>query len=409
MHNKDVRKQGRKLALYGGVRVRKKPMPSRLAFGPAELDAVGRLFDYYASKKADFGYQGKYEWLYNQAFVRYMGVKGFSDAVNSGTSALYVAIAALNLKPQSHVMVSPVTDPGTLSAIILNRLIPVITDSSPQCYNIGVEEFKARISKKIKAAVIVHIGGKVAPVDIICKIARKNEIRIIEDCSQSHGAKLNGRKVGTFGDIAAFSTMYRKAHATGGCGGVIFTRSKKYYRLIRAYADRGKPFFKAGFDEKDPGSFMFPALNLNIDEISCAIGIESLKKLDAMIEKRIEFLIALGRRISGASKVCRLAGVLAGDSPFFQPVLIDTAKISCSKEEFARAVMAEGIDINPDYKYVVSEWRWARPYLADGYPAKNAVNFRKGSFNLLFNENYGEQEIKDILAALLQVEEVYAS
>lgn len=398
-----------KLALYGGVRSRKRPMPSRLAFGPDELSAINGLFNHYRSKKIDFGYQGKYERLYNEAFVHYMGVKGFSDAVNSGTSALYVAIAALNLMPHSHVIVSPVTDPGTVSAIILNRLVPVIADSSPQSYNIGVEEFKARISKKIKAAVIVHVGGKPAPIDTICDIAEDKRIYIIEDCSQSHGAKLNGRKVGTFGDIAAFSTMYRKAHATGGCGGVVFTRKKKYYDLARAYADRGKPFFKSDFTEKDPSSFLFPALNLNIDEISCVIGIKTLEKLDTVIKRRIEFLMKLSSHISKNSKVCNLAEVSINDSPFFQPIIIDISKISCSKEEFANAVRAEGIDINPDYKYVVSEWKWVKPYLADGYRSKNAINFRKSSFNLLFNENYGDEEIRDIVTAILKVEEVHSS
>ncbi len=397
-----------KLALHGGARVRKRPMPPRLAFGPAELSAINALFNHYRSKKADFGYQGEYERLYNEAFVRYMGVKGFSDAVNSGTSALYVAIAALNLAPRSHVIVSPVTDPGTINAIILNRLIPVIADSSPQSYNIGVEEFKARISKKVKGAVIVHIGGKPAPIDKICNTARKNGIRVVEDCSQSHGAKLNGEKVGTFGDIAAFSTMYRKAHATGGCGGVIFTRNKEYYNMIRAYADRGKPFFKPGFTEKDPSSFLFPALNLNIDEISCAIGIKTLEKLDIVIRKRIEFLTKLGSHISKNSKVCRLAQVSVNDSPFFQPIIIDTLKIGCSKEEFANAVRAEGIDINPDYKYVISEWKWVKPYLADDYMSENAINFRKSSFNLLFNENYKERELGDVISAILKVEESYA-
>src|SRR3989338_2292095 len=197
--------------------------------------------------------------------------------------------------------------------------------------------------------------------------------------------------------MAAFSTMYRKAHATGGCGGVIFTRKKKYYNMIRAHADRGKPFFKSDFTEKDPSSLLFPALNLNIDEISCAIGIKTMEKLDTVIRKRLGFLTKLGSHISKNSKVCSLAEVSVNDSPFFQPIIIDTLKISCSKEEFANAVRAEGIDINPDYKYVVSEWKWVKPYLADGYMSENAVNFRKSSFNLLFNENYGEREIKDIV------------
>src|SRR5207244_10547052 len=131
-----------------------------------------------------------------------------------------------------------------------------------------------------RAVRVVHATGKAAPVDEIMSIARQHGLKVIEDCSQSHGASIKGRKIGTFGDIAAFSTMYRKNHATGGCGGVIFTSDEALHHLVRAYADRGKAYWQPGFNEKDPKQFLFPALNLNIDELSCAIGIMSLAKLD---------------------------------------------------------------------------------------------------------------------------------
>lgn len=396
-----------KLALYGGSKLRKLPMPPRKLFGQAELKAVQGLFYYYWKKGVDFGYQGKYEKMYNKAFVEYMGGRGFSDAVSSGTAALYVAIAVLNLKPLSHIMVSPVTDPGTLNAIILNQLIPVVADSMPGSFNMGSDEFYARLSNKIRAAVIVHIGGKAAPVDKICNIARKKKIYIIEDCSQSHGAKLGGRKVGAFGDIATFSTMYRKNHATGGSGGVVFTQKKKYYESVRAHADRGKPFFKPGFTEKNPSTFMFPALNFNSDELSCVLGIKTLAKLDSMVKRRIDFLFKLGASIAKNSRVCRSSEVSIDDSPFFHTIKIDTSRIFCSKEEFANAVKAEGIDINPDYKYVVCEWKWIKPYLADNFISKNAINLRKSSFNLLFNENYGKKEIGDIVGAINKAEDAF--
>ena len=191
-------------------------MPARNAFGADEFQAVKELFKYYKSIDRDFGFQGAFEDKYTEAFVRYLEVDGFADAVCSGTAGLFVGLAALQLQPGSHVLVSPMTDPGTINAIILNQLIPVLVDSMPGSYNIGPEQLKERITDQTIAIVVVHAHGIAAPIDEICQIARERQIYVLEDCSQAHGATVNGQKVGTFGDVAAFSTMYTKAHGTGG-------------------------------------------------------------------------------------------------------------------------------------------------------------------------------------------------
>jgi perosamine synthetase len=92
------------------------------------------------------------------------------------------------------------------------------------------------------------------------------------------------------------------------------------------------------------------------------------------------------------------------DSPFYYPVVVDTSKIGCSKAEFAQAVLKEGIDLNPHYCYVVDEWPWVRPYLADGFRTENARSIRDRSFNLYLNENYGEREAEETVNAILKVE-----
>jgi len=407
MLNPDQTSQTPELAAFGGPKVRNEPMPPRLTFGDAELQSIQELFAYYKSKKSDFGFEDVYERLYTEAFVKYQGVEGYADAVSTGTAALFVAISALQLPQGSHIMVSPITDPGTINAIILNQLIPVLVDSSPDSYNIGFEQFEERITDKTQAVMVVHSAGKPAPVDLIAKVAKERGIYVIEDCSQAPGARINGQKVGTFGDIAAFSTMYRKSLTTGGCGGIVFTSSKEIYDLARAYADRGKAFWREDFNGKDPSNFLFPALNFNTDEISCAIGIKSLQKLDDTISRRNNFLSLLSASISKHSKVCTPSPISQEDSPFFYPIFVDTDKLSCSKQEFAKAMQSEGIEINDHYMYVVSEWPWVQPYLADRFGCPNAKKCRDESFNLLFNENYGIKEVEDIISAMIKVENFY--
>ena len=139
------------LAIYGGDPVRKTPMPPRLALGEDERRMVIEVLDHYAERKVDPGYQGTFEKIYTDAFVDMMG-GGYADAVATGTSALYVAVAALDLPKGSEVLVSPITDPGTLAAIVLNGLKPRLMDSKPDSYNVGPEQLAQRITKNVSGS-----------------------------------------------------------------------------------------------------------------------------------------------------------------------------------------------------------------------------------------------------------------
>jgi len=392
-----------KLAIHGGEPVRKEPMPPRMALGEAEIKMLEQAIAYYRERKADPGYQGTFEKMYTDLFVEVMG-GGYADAVATGTAALYVAIAALDLPKGSEVLVSPITDPGTLSAIVLSGLKPRLMDSRPDSYNVGVKEFVSRITPAVKGAVVVHSIGQACPIDKIVAEAHARGVKVLEDCSQAHGAKVMGRQVGTFGDIAAFSTMYRKAHMTGASGGVVYTRDLELFRKALAHADRGKPRWIKDFDDRNPATFLFPALNLHTDELSCAIGMASLGRLTDTIVKRLAYVGDVSARLAEEATVCRPYGYSPADSPFIYPIIVDTERVSCSKLEFAKAVEQEGIGLNPHYQYVVADWPWLKPYLADAFDTPNARSIRDRSFNLYLNENYGEREAADTAAAILKVE-----
>lgn len=390
------------LAIHGGALVRTQPMPPRFALGPAEEAMIAECLDYYRSREVDPGYQGHFEERYCRAFEAYLG-GGHADAVATGTAALYVAIAALDLPKGSHVLVSPITDPGTLSAIVLNGLVPKLMDSMPGKYHVGPEQLAARVGAQVKAAVVVHSAGQAAPIDAIVEIAHRHGIKVVEDCAQAHGTTWKGRKVGTFGDIAAFSTMYRKAHMTGASGGVVYARDEDLYHMALAHADRGKPRWSADFDDRDPSSYLFPALNLHTDEISCAIGIASLARLPDSIAARMAFVRGVEEGLA-ASHVCTPYPATEGDSPFIYPVVVDQSKLHCEKAAFAKAILAEGIGLNVHYKYLVRDWEWLRPYLADGFETSNARAIRDATFCLYLNEKYGAAEVRDTIAAIGKVE-----
>ena len=392
------------LAINGGPRVRSRPMPSRRLFGEAELEIVRQVFEESWRTGVDFSFQGRYEELYTSAFCEFQG-GGFADAVSSGTAAVYLALQALDIPPGSEVVISPVTDPGCVAPVVLQGHRVVIADSSPDSFNIGPDEFERALTHKTRAAVLTHSGGYPVDIQPIVEIARSREIKIVEDCSQAHGALYKGKRVGRFGDVAAFSTMFSKNHATGGCGGIVYTEDKEIYWKVRALADRGKPFDRPDFNPKDPSQFLFPALNFNLDELSCAIGYSTLARLPETIEKRnvIAARIDAGLRKSLVVSPCRKPQD-CNPSPFFHSVAVDVDSLDVSKIEFAEAVAAEGMPINPHYRYVVSEWPWLKPYLTHKKNTPNAIRFRDRSFNILFHERYTDGDIDDIIDAILKVE-----
>jgi perosamine synthetase len=398
-----LRNSDERLAIEGGTPVRPTPMPPRYALGPDEERMIAEVIAHYRARGLDPGFQDHFEKRYTEAFAQSLG-GGYADAVATGTISLFVALAALEIPPGSEILVSPITDPGTLSAIILNRLTPRLVDAQPGSYNLGAEEFIARIGPKVAGAIVVHSIGQAAPVAEIVEIAHRHGVRVLEDCSQSHGATWRGKKVGTFGDIAAFSTMYRKAHAAGGSSGLVFTRDLALHHRALAYADRGKPRWRGDYDDRDPRMFMFPALNLHSDEISCGIGCASLARLDDTIRRRQAFVDEFSKRLGEKSATCTPYPHSSADSPFVVPVMLDPARVTCDTITFAEAVRAEGIPLNTCYRYLVVEWPWIHPYLADDFDTPVARKVRDGSFVLYVNENYSSAEAIDAVAAIVKVE-----
>lgn len=395
-----------RLAIYGGEPVRKKKMPPRKAFGENEHKALIEAAEYYLKDEKDPPYQGTFEVEFCRVFSDFQG-GGFADAVASGTAAIFVALAALDLTPGSDVIIAPVTDSGPLNCIIFQGFTPVVADSMPDSYNMGVEQFLARMTPKTSAVIAVHLAGEPLEIDRLVEEAYRRGIRVLEDSSQAPGAVWKGRKVGTFGEIAAFSTMYRKTLTAGASSGIVYTKDQDLYHRALAHADRGKQSWRTDLNQNDPSQSLFPALNFNTDELSCAIGLSSLRRLQQAVDRRVAFLEELVAALPKVSRACRPYNFHRGFSPFFFPIFVDESVLNCTKTEFARAVAAEGIDLLPHYGCVVSSWPWARPYLSDDFDTPNARSTRDRSFNLFLNERYGSEEVRDIVAAIEKVERYY--
>lgn len=408
------------LALHGGLKTRTQPWPERHSIGREEKAAVNALFDESIRSGKSIGYGGPAEAAYCRDVVRFMG-GGYADAVNSGTTAVYVALRALNLEPFSEVIVGPITDPGGIMPIPLMNCIPMIADAAPGAFNPGPRQIEALISPRTRAIVVAHIFGEPADMPAILRVARRRRIPVVEDCAQAHGARLGGRLVGTFGDIAAFSTMFGKHHCTGGQGGLVYTRNEKLYWAARRAADRGKPF------GLPPGSQnCLASLNFNLGEISAAVGCAQLKKLPGIVRRRQMFARRLVRGFQGLQAV-QFPDYLPGAEPsyWYCRLRFNAAAVTCDKKTFCQALGAEGVLIRARYCNPAHMQTWYRqrrvfgtsslPWTAPAYkgdpnrqfPCPNALRALDDHFDLTIRESWGPAEAADIIGAFRKVEAAF--
>ena len=409
------------LAVNGGTPIRSKPFPERSNLGHEEKAAVSAMFDDAIRTGAAPGYNGVTEMAFCEEFAGFMG-GGFVDAVSSGTTAVYVALRALEIEPFTEVIVSPITDPGGVMPVALMNCIPMVSDTEPGSFNVGPDQVEELISPRTSAIVIAHMNGDPADIEGIIEVASRQRVPVIEDCAQSHAAKLNGKYVGSFGDMATFSTMFGKHMSTGGQGGLVYTQSEDFYWKSRRASDRGKPF---GLPEGSTN--VTASLNLNLNDMAAAIGRVQLRKLPEFVAKRQTFVQKLEEGIhelgiQTVSNPPQLPG--AESSHWYWRARVHVDKLDCDKDTFANAITAEGPRAIP-YYIMPHEYDWFRersvfgtsglPWsstLYKGDPDRqfltpNAHEAMATHFRMTLHESWGDQEVTDILAAIKKVEDAY--
>jgi dTDP-4-amino-4,6-dideoxygalactose transaminase len=381
------------------------------------------LFDRAIATGEVFDYDGAEEQAYCREFADFFG-GGYADAVSSGTAAIYVALRALEIEAFTEVIVPPVTDPGGVMPVPLINCIPVPADSAPGSLNAGPDQIEARVTERTSAIIVAHIAGLPVEMDPVMEIARAKGIPVIEDCAQAHGAKYKGRYVGTIGSVGAFSTMSGKHHATGGQGGVVFTKDERLYWRARQCSDRGKPF--GSMDWKTPASNVTCSLNLNLNDLSACIGRVQLRKLPSIVAGRRRFALALAEACKSLQSVSVVTGLPDAESAFwFLFFKLDLKKLAVDKDAFVEALAAEGLPVAANYLHVFtmapwykkravfghSGYPWASPlYKGDpncDYPVPNTLAAHRAIFRMAMHENLGEREIQDTVTALRKVEAAY--
>ena len=228
---------------------------------------------------------------FEKQFSGYCGAK-HAIAVSNGTCSLHTCLVMNGIGKGDSVLTSPFSFIATANSILHAGAMPVFADIREDSFNIDpdkIEEaLKKDIFRKIKAVMVVHLYGQVCDMDAIGAIAKKYNVKVIEDAAQAHGAKFAGKKAGTFGDGGSFS-LYATKNITTAEGGIVLTDDDKAAEIARSFINHGseKVYYHTRL-----------GYNYRMTDIEAAIGLVQLKKLDAFNEKRRQNSETLKKHLS---------------------------------------------------------------------------------------------------------------
>jgi dTDP-4-amino-4,6-dideoxygalactose transaminase len=345
-----------KLAIEGGPRAKTTPnihmFPGGMEIGEEERNEILEVLDH----KYLFRYYGPEDFpskvrQLEVEFGKLIGTK-YALAVNSCTSALISSLVAVGVGPGDEVIVPGYTFFASAASVIAAKAIPIIAEVDDSL-TLDPKDFEAKITKRTKAVIPVHMRGAPCDMDAVMAIARKRGIKVVEDVAQACGGGYHGARLGSFGDCNAFSLQYHKI-ITAGEGGMVTTNDERLYDRAQAYHDTAACWRPDRFGLPRYEGEVFPGVNFRMSELAGAVALAQVRKLDGLIagmrrnKKRIKDQIAdlpgiTFRRLNDPDGDTAIALI------FFLPDREITAR-------FAQALQAEGVGAACIYDKGIPDW-----------------------------------------------------
>ena len=383
-----------RLAINGGEKVRKTPFPAYRVIGKEEEEAAVRVLrsgvlSGYLGCWEDGFFGGNEVRSLEEEWAAHFGTK-HAIAVNSATSALYIATGAIGIAPQDEVIVSPYTMSASAVGPLIYNAIPVFADIEKDYFDLDPDSIEARITDRTKAIIVVNIFGQPYDRDRINAIAKEHNLKVIEDNAQGPNAMHGNEFAGTLGDIGVFSLNYHK-HIHCGEGGIAVTDDDELadrMRLIRNHAE-------AVIGDKGYSDLSnMIGFNLRMTEIEASIAREQLKKLNILVDDRVNNVEYLNDKFSKLP--CIKTSPVRKNCKhvyYMHPLIYDKDEAKgVPRERFVEAVRAEltyaelreneGALVNYGYVkplYLEPIYQNRVAYGRDGYPFSGSkVDYSKG-------------------------------
>jgi len=386
------------LAIFGGKPVKTTPFGTGRRFGGEELQQLKEALEqntlfYWHGKKVK-GFCEKLAGIYGMPWCA---------AASSGTAGIHTAVGALGIGPGDEVITAPVTDMGTVIGLLYQGAVPVFADLDPHTYNPDPRSIEAKITDRTKAVLVVHLAGNPADMDAIMDIARRHDLKVIEDCAQSWLSYYKGRLAGTIGDIGCFSTNEFK-HISTGDGGAVLMRDEALYRAALMFAD--KNYDRIGGLAIRNCETLAP--NYRMTELQGAVGLAQLDKLAGICARRSEIGERITREITGLPGV-HPPKVLEGcrSSYWFYMMRVDAALAGVDAQGFADALKAEGVPAGKGY---IPTCIYEYPLFGGAYPrglCPVAEEILETSVKFSVSEFWTDEDVTEVIAAIRKVAAYY--
>ena len=347
--------------------------------------------------------------LFEEEFTKYIGSK-FAVAVNSCTAALHISLAALGIGKGDEVLTTPYTFISTVNVILQQGAMPVFVDIKQDTCNINTDLIMEKITAKTKAILPVHFGGQPCEMEEIMKIAKENDLLVIEDAAHAISAEYKGQKIGTLGDATCFS-FYPTKNMTTSEGGMVTTDDVELKDRLKVWGLHGisKDAWKRYSAE---GSWYYevlcPGYKYNMTDIQAALGLRQLDKLNDFQKKRENIIIAYNKAFSDLKEI---------SIPFVKdhikhawhlyPIRLFTEKLEINRNQFIEALRAE--NIGTSVHFIPAH---LQPYYKDTF------GFQKGDFpvaeyvfdriiSLPLFPKMNDKDVKDVIEAVRKIIEYY--
>ncbi len=381
-----------------------KPVRSKdnfLVFGaPAIEDA--EIDEVVASMKSGWLGTGPKVARFEADFAEYKGVR-YCAAVNSCTAALHLSLLTAGLKTGDEVITTPVTFCATINAIIHAGATPVMADVDPATMNIAPNEVEKKITSKTRAILPVHFAGRSCDMNALCDIAKKYNLKIIEDCAHAIETEYKGHKAGTFGDFGCFSFYVTKNVVTGE-GGMVLAKNEEDIARIKMLALHGmsRDAWKRFSDEGYKHYYVVECgYKYNMMDLQAAIGIHQLKRVERNWQRKQQIWSAYNDAFSDLP-----VGLPAPVEPDTQhayhlyTMLIDKEKAGISRDEFLNVMTTNNIGVGVHY-LSISE----HPYYQETFGWKpqdypNAMRIGRQTVSLPLSAKLTDEDVGDVVEAV---------
>src|ERR1700719_3625384 len=270
-----------KLAITGGEPTRKKRFDAWPIYTDKERRALEDVLTNH--KWGGQPFPGKHGDAFGKAFAEFHTAK-YGQAVNTGTVAIQAPLKAIDIKPGDEVIAPAYTWEGTVGPVLLVNAVPVFVDVDPDTYCLDAKLVEKAITPKTKAILPVHLGMRFADIDEILRIAKKHNLKVVEDCAHAHGGMWKGKGVGSMGDLGAFSFQSSKL-ITSGEGGAVITNNLEYMEIVQSYINAGRASLTDKYKKRIIG------FNYRLGEFQAAVlgaQLERMPKQSTIREKNMK-------------------------------------------------------------------------------------------------------------------------